>query len=634
MKQILHAVSVLLILLSAYGNLFAQVYAERYGTKFVLGGNAAGITPLTLLAPASGLSSYSLTLPGTVGAAGQTLVTVDGNGSLGWAPLSGTNTGDVSLAGSPNYLTIAGQVITRNAINLSNSNNITSTLPIANGGTNASTSLSGGRPMVSSSTAIVENNATLTNNRIPKWSTSSVGNFADASIADDGTTVSTNEILRLGAASSNTGSLAFANSSNANLTALQAGVATAAITYKLPTTNGSSGQVLATDGSNPAQLRWVNGLSTGSGLGGSGAMYLVRAPINTSTNTGASSNTPVNVAGMSFPIGAGDFWSFRIEVSMNCATNANGMNVGLTIPTGARIEAEAEGLVDLGASGHTVFIRISSSGQMVGPFNLEADNDAGIFIFGTVDNTNGSNGTVQLQIAAPATGDAGLKTVYRNSFLTAWQYASAFERTYTSSTTYVVPSGITTIYATGIGGAGGGGGGGGDNGGTGGGSGGGGGAGEYIPPLGLSVTPGETLTITVGIGGSGGSAGTSTGTLSTVGGNGNVTSIVGSTSGTLLVANGGTGGGRGHNSLNDATNAQGGTSGPGGTGSSTAGHTNGNAGAAGVNGAANSDKAGGAGGSGPPTATNLGGTGGTGNGHSANGTAGSSGTDGSVTLAY
>jgi len=47
--------------------------------------------------------------------------------------LSGTNTGDVTLAGALDYLTIAGQVITRNAISLID--DITGILGVANGGT-------------------------------------------------------------------------------------------------------------------------------------------------------------------------------------------------------------------------------------------------------------------------------------------------------------------------------------------------------------------------------------------------------------------------------------------------------------------------------------------------------------------
>jgi hypothetical protein len=555
----------LLVMAAGFEPAAAQTYAERYGTKFILGGNAAGTTPLTILAPATGLSSYTLTLPQAAGSSGQTLITTDANGTLGWMSLSGTT----------NYL--------------------------------------------------------------PKWSGS---NFANSSLLDNGTTITTSEnltlsganTLQIGTPSTATGSVALANSSSSNLTTLQAGNATAAVTYKLPTSNGTSGQVLGTDGNNPAQLRWLSA-GSGSGMGAIGASYLARAPLNTYSTTGTNSNVPVNVEGISFPIGAGEIWSFKMDVSTRCATNTNGMMVGFSLPTNALIEAEVHGLVDLGANGHTVYYRITAAGQMVGPYNQVTNNDAGISIFGTVDNSAGSAGTVRLQIAAPSSGDAGLKTVYKNSFITAWQYAVAYERTYTSSTTYTVPSGITKIYASGVSGAGGGGGGGGDNGGTGGGSGGGGGAGEYVPPLALTVSPGETLTITVGTGGNGGSAGTSGGTLSANGSAGSLTSIVGSVSGTLLSVNGGSGGGRGHNSTLDPTNAAAGTAGTGGTGSTTTGHVNGNSGSAGVAGSNGNDRAGGAGGSGPAP-NNSGGSGGVGNGNNSNGTAGSQGGDGYVTISY
>ncbi len=49
--------------------------------------------------------------------------------------ISGTNTGDVTLAGSYDYITISNQVITRNQVNLTT--DVTGTLPVANGGTGA-----------------------------------------------------------------------------------------------------------------------------------------------------------------------------------------------------------------------------------------------------------------------------------------------------------------------------------------------------------------------------------------------------------------------------------------------------------------------------------------------------------------
>lgn len=59
-------------------------------------------------------------------------------GTVTGSNLSGTNSGDVGLAGQ-NYLTIAGQTITANAINLASSH-VTGTLGLANGGTGATSS--------------------------------------------------------------------------------------------------------------------------------------------------------------------------------------------------------------------------------------------------------------------------------------------------------------------------------------------------------------------------------------------------------------------------------------------------------------------------------------------------------------
>lgn len=64
------------------------------------------------------------TLPNVTSIQGQSVT------FAGAATLSGTNTGDVTLGGSLNYLTIAGQVITRNAIDLTA--DVTGNLPVTN----------------------------------------------------------------------------------------------------------------------------------------------------------------------------------------------------------------------------------------------------------------------------------------------------------------------------------------------------------------------------------------------------------------------------------------------------------------------------------------------------------------------
>jgi len=79
--------------------------------------------------------------------------------------------------------------------------------------------------------------------------------------------------LTLGTASTTTGTITLKNSTNANDTILQAGAAGGALTFTLPTTAGSDGEVLKTDGS--GNLSWVaNGacstcfLNNGNAFGG------------------------------------------------------------------------------------------------------------------------------------------------------------------------------------------------------------------------------------------------------------------------------------------------------------------------------------------------------------------------------
>lgn len=119
--------------------------------------NVTGMTTLTL--PNAGLhlldtdASHDLIVsPGSDLTADRTLTltTGDANRTLtltGDATISGTNTGDVTLAGTPDYITISGQVITRGLVDLAD--DITGSLPVANGGT-AQTSYTKGDILIAS----------------------------------------------------------------------------------------------------------------------------------------------------------------------------------------------------------------------------------------------------------------------------------------------------------------------------------------------------------------------------------------------------------------------------------------------------------------------------------------------------
>lgn len=104
------------------------------------------------------------------------------------------NSTDVTLAGTPDYITIAGQVITRNAIDLTT--DVTSTLPVANGGTGAST-LTGvlkgnGTSAISAAVAGTDyttpsSTETVTNKSI-SGSSNTITNIGTSAISDDAVT--------------------------------------------------------------------------------------------------------------------------------------------------------------------------------------------------------------------------------------------------------------------------------------------------------------------------------------------------------------------------------------------------------------------------------------------------------------
>lgn len=83
--------------------------------------------------------------------------------------LTGTNSGDVTLAGET-YLSLAGQVITANPINLSGTH-VTSTLPVSKGGTGTGTTFTAGSVLFAGASGVyAQDNANLffddTNNRL------------------------------------------------------------------------------------------------------------------------------------------------------------------------------------------------------------------------------------------------------------------------------------------------------------------------------------------------------------------------------------------------------------------------------------------------------------------------------------
>jgi hypothetical protein len=539
------------------------------------------------------------------------------------------------------------------------------------GGTNGyilSTNGSGGLTWIPASSGSISGSGTT--NFIPIWTSSSA--LGSSTLSEVSGTLSTTSNLTLSGANKTL----TLTGNGAGVSSFVAGAqGSTNLNYTLPTSAPSANQVLtatSVSGSN-VTFGWSTPVvTTGSGVGGIGGSYIARAPVDTKSNTGASSNVAVAATGLSFPIGAGEIWEFIFNIT--CGGDGNGMNFGLSYPSGATMEASVEGMVDYGASGHTAYYRLtkpSTAGTTTshtalamvgGPATSSLmsllsgsstggeDTVGGARIAGFINNTSGSAGNVQVVFASAASADAAQVMIHKGSFVTGWKYNTngAGDQIYTSSGSFTVPTGITTIYVNGVGGAGGGGGGGakitGAGNGLRGASGGSGGAGEYIGPTAVTVVPGETLTITVGTGGTAGTGGTVGNAAATNGTDGTATTIVGSSSGTIFSANGGKKGTAGGNTTAAAQGTPAGTGGAGGVTAGSTPLTNASAGTSGTNGAVGTnnttDIVGPTGGSGPVDSgqTNLGGSGGNGGG-AANGSAkaggnATAGSSGYVEIAY
>ena len=124
------------------------------GGNVILNGNISGSATSTGSFGRLEVTANTISIGGTE---------IDQTDAQNLSNTSGTNTGDVTLSGTPDYITISNQVITRNAIDLAN--DVTGTLPVGNGGTGA-TSLTDGGVLLGSGTSAITATAVLTNGQL------------------------------------------------------------------------------------------------------------------------------------------------------------------------------------------------------------------------------------------------------------------------------------------------------------------------------------------------------------------------------------------------------------------------------------------------------------------------------------
>ena len=395
----------------------------------------AGAFPTTIQSSSAATAAWTLTLPPDDGAAGQVLTT-DGNGLTTWTANdagmavgssvitggganrvlydAGGTLGEIatanggilntSAAGVPSISvtptlgvpgTTAGKIslagATSGSVTLQSESTASGTVTIPNGPTTllgASAALTSGSILFAGASGVIsENNANF------KW--------------DD-----INGRIILGSATGLTGGLRLFNSASANPVTIEAGSNTATWTLTLPTSAGTAGQVLSTNGSGVTS--WI----AAGGGGGSGTVTSVGLSFTGGVISVTPASTPVTTSGTLALTVAGNSggipyfdtatsWATSAVLAANSVVIGGGAGAApSTIATanGGILNTSSTGVPSisatptLGVAGTTAG-KISLSGATSGTVTLQSDATAS----GTLTLPNG-NGTVLASAAALTQG--------------------------------------------------------------------------------------------------------------------------------------------------------------------------------------------------------------------------------------
>lgn len=295
------------------------------------------------------------------------------------------NTALSTWAGSANLITLG--TVTTGTWNAT-------AISIIKGGTNSTAALNGtARPIVSTTTAIVENNATLTDNTIPKWLT---GNFANSSITDNGSTVSTTGNLSLTGANK---ILTFTGN-GAGVSTFKAGnQAGTIINYTLPTTLPTAGQIVTATAvaGNDVTLGW--------------STTTVEKVVSTD-QTVLNSSTLVDAAALTFNLETNSTYS--VEGVLYYQTINDGTEIkmaftydGTVATNGLKIAASA--------AGNVVASNVFGSSGATFVYNIKGGQDEMVAVRGFIKTTSAS--TFRPQFANNNPGGGRETTLKAGSYL-------------------------------------------------------------------------------------------------------------------------------------------------------------------------------------------------------------------------
>ena len=196
------------------------------------------------------------------------------------------------------------------------------------------------------------------------------------------------------------------STSGSNYTSFKAPVMAATVSYTLPSADGTSGQFLSTDGS--GNLSWSN--ATGIGIP---TFVFVSGSNFTTTSTSMT-----NITGLSQALVVSAKYEFEAVMEVSASGN-NGLNFAVNYSgTGTNtLAALVNGLVDLGAGGHDLCLRLNTlgTGHSSGSFVTVASTDAGVYIKGTITTGATTPGNLTIQILSKNSSNTA--TVYTGSYL-------------------------------------------------------------------------------------------------------------------------------------------------------------------------------------------------------------------------
>ena len=368
---------------------------------------------LGLSAPASLPANYSLQLPVDAGSVGQVLTT-NGLGALSWTTPSGGATG-------AEYVTLSLDPTLTNERVLVGGTGVS----VSDGGANGNLTLSIGQDVATTATptfagAILNGNLSISTGNL-SITTGSISTATGNIATTSGTIITANGDVGTGSGNlyaDDGGELRLyePDAGGSEYTAFKSGAQGGNITYTLPATNGSTGQVLQVASSpaptaTTATLEW--GTPAGSsGFGGVGGLIFVRKGSDESV---VSSTTLQNDDDLVVAVNANETYEVEGILYVTSTNAGHDFKLAFTAPSGSTIKIPYSSS-RAGSTNYLendVLITSGTSGTVV---DLNSGNLHVITIRGTL-RTSGTSGNFQLQWADDNTSGTQTVTVEIDSFL-------------------------------------------------------------------------------------------------------------------------------------------------------------------------------------------------------------------------